>query len=55
MTPNERQVMGLDDFTAADLQAIKQAELPVEAVVFDSEMAAASLVESQRRDNIRSE
>ncbi len=32
-----RQVMGLDDFTPADLNAILQAEPPQEAAAFDHE------------------
>jgi len=35
----DRQVLGLDDFTQADLEAIKVAEPPPEAARFDSEMA----------------
>jgi prevent-host-death family protein len=33
----DRQVMALDDFTEADLQAIRQAEPPIEAAAFDHE------------------
>jgi len=35
----DRQVMGLEDFTEADLQAILQAEPPQEADAFDHEVA----------------
>ena len=34
----DRQVLSLDDFTQADLEAIKAAEPPPEAARFDSEM-----------------
>ena len=33
----DREVLGLDDFTAADLGAIRQAEPPPEAAAFDDE------------------
>lgn len=35
----DRQVMGLGDFTEADLQAILQAEPPQESAAFDPETA----------------
>lgn len=34
----DRQVLGLEDFTEADLQAIRAAEPPVEAAAFDHEL-----------------
>lgn len=34
----ERRVMGLDDFTAADLAAIAASEPPAEAAAFDHEL-----------------
>jgi len=34
----DRQVMGLDDFTEADLKAIASAEPPQEAAAFDHEV-----------------
>ena len=34
----DRQVMTLDDFTEADLQAIRKAEPPAEAAAFDHEV-----------------
>ena len=34
----DRQVMGLDDFTEADLKAIASAEAPQEAAAFDHEV-----------------
>jgi PHD/YefM family antitoxin component YafN of YafNO toxin-antitoxin module len=34
----DRQVMTLDDFTAADLEAIRSAEPPAEAAAFDHEV-----------------
>jgi len=33
----DREVLGLDDFTEADLQAIRAAEPPPEAAAFDEE------------------
>jgi prevent-host-death family protein len=33
----DRQVMALDDFTEADLQAIRKSEPPLEAAAFDHE------------------
>ena len=33
----DREVLGLDDFTEADLQAIRAAEPPPEATAFDEE------------------
>lgn len=33
----DRRVMGLEAFTAADLEAIRQAETPPEAAAFDDE------------------
>ncbi|MGY6217375.1 hypothetical protein ACW73L_19650 [Methylolobus aquaticus] len=54
MTRNERQVMGLDDFTEIDLQAIKQAKPPREAAAFDREMNATAVIEPQRPDNTHS-
>ncbi|NEX22662.1 type II toxin-antitoxin system Phd/YefM family antitoxin [Thiorhodococcus mannitoliphagus] len=33
----DREVLGLDDFTAADLEAIRQTEPPPEAAAFDDE------------------
>lgn len=36
----DRQVMGLDDFTEADMQAIISAEPPAEAAAFDHEVSA---------------
>ncbi len=33
----DRQVLGLEDFTEADLQAIRAAEPPAEAAAFDHE------------------
>jgi prevent-host-death family protein len=33
----DREVLALDDFTAADLDSIRQAEPPPEAAVFDDE------------------
>lgn len=35
----DRQVLGLDDLTEADLQAIRAAEPPPEAAAFDHEVA----------------
>lgn len=35
----DRQVMTLDDFTEADLEAIRKAEPPAEAAAFDHEMS----------------
>jgi prevent-host-death family protein len=35
----DRQVLGLEDFTEADLQAIRAAEPPPEAAAFDHETA----------------
>jgi prevent-host-death family protein len=37
----DRQVMGLEDFTAADLEAIRHAEPPPEAATFDHECAGS--------------
>lgn len=34
----DRRVMGLDDFTEADLRAIRDAEPPPEAAAFDHEL-----------------
>lgn len=34
----DRQVLGLEDFTEADLQAIRAAEPPPQAAAFDHEM-----------------
>lgn len=34
----DRQVMGVDDFTEADIQAIRNAEPPKEAAAFDHEV-----------------
>jgi prevent-host-death family protein len=34
----DRQVMGLEDFTEAEVQAIRNAEPPPEAAAFDHEM-----------------
>lgn len=34
----DRQVMTLDDFTAADLEASRNAEPPAEAAAFDHEV-----------------
>jgi PHD/YefM family antitoxin component YafN of YafNO toxin-antitoxin module len=34
----DRQVMGLDDFTEADIEAIRNAEPPKEAAAFDHEV-----------------
>jgi prevent-host-death family protein len=34
----DRQVLSLNDFTAADLQAIRAAEPPLEAAAFNSEL-----------------
>jgi prevent-host-death family protein len=34
----ERRVMGLEDFTEADLQAIRKSEPPPEATAFDHEL-----------------
>ncbi len=34
----ERQVLGLDDFTQADLDAIRKAEPPADAAQFDGEL-----------------
>jgi PHD/YefM family antitoxin component YafN of YafNO toxin-antitoxin module len=34
----DREVMGLDDFTEADLEAIRDAEPPAEAATFDIEV-----------------
>ena len=36
----DRRVMGLEEFTAADLEAIRRAEPPPEAVAFDDECVA---------------
>jgi len=36
----DREVLGLEDFTEADLQAIRAAEPPPEAVAFDDETRA---------------
>lgn len=36
----DRRVMGLEEFAAADLEAIRQAEPPPEAVAFDDECVA---------------
>jgi prevent-host-death family protein len=33
----DREVMALDDFTEADLQAIRKADPPIEAAAFDHE------------------
>ena len=35
----DRQVLGLEDLTEADLQAIRAAEPPPEAIAFDHEVA----------------
>lgn len=34
----DREVLGLEDFTEADLEAIRRAEPPAEAAAFDSEV-----------------
>lgn len=34
----DRQVLSLDDFTDADIQAIRNAEPPLEAIAFNSEL-----------------
>ena len=34
----DREVMGLEDFTKADLEAIRNAEPPLEAAMFDHEL-----------------
>lgn len=34
----DREVLGLEDFTEADLEAIRKAEPPVEAAAFDHEV-----------------
>ena len=49
MTPNDRQSMGWDDFTAFDLPAIRQAEPPPEAAACDREMTEAARIERHPR------
>ena len=34
----DREVLGLDDFTEADIEAVRQAEAPAEAAAFDNEL-----------------
>jgi prevent-host-death family protein len=38
LTRRDREVMGLEDFTKADLEAIRNAEPPPEAAMFDHEL-----------------
>ena len=39
LTGRDQQVMTLDDFSQADLAAIRQAEPPAEAAAFDDEVS----------------
>jgi PHD/YefM family antitoxin component YafN of YafNO toxin-antitoxin module len=38
----DREVLRLDDFTQADLEAIRKAEPPAEAATFDAELKRGS-------------